>query len=127
MEQTKSYVKLYIIPADEYQSNTSLNHPVSVPPLILIPRFRLRPSFPKYGGRDGATGSAFAKPSSPAGLVPGSCRSQQREGSRPRDPSFAEPQTLADRGMKMRLEVANVFAARGDARPPTSGGGLLPS
>jgi hypothetical protein len=82
MEQTKSYVKLYIIPADEYQSNTSLNHPVSVSPLILIPRFRLRPS-------------------------------------------FAEPHTLADRGMKMRLEVANVFAARGDARPPTSGGGLL--
>jgi hypothetical protein len=37
MEQTKSYVKLYIIPADEYQSNTSLNHPVSVPPPILIP------------------------------------------------------------------------------------------
>jgi hypothetical protein len=41
MEQTKSYVKLYIIPADEYQSNTSLNHPVSVPPLILIPVGRL--------------------------------------------------------------------------------------
>jgi hypothetical protein len=54
MEQTKSYVKLYIIPADEYQSNTSLNHPVSVPPLILIPRFRLRKAY-------GATGSAIRK------------------------------------------------------------------
>jgi hypothetical protein len=43
MEQTKSYVKLYIIRADEYQSKTSLNHPLSVFPLMLIPRtFRLR-------------------------------------------------------------------------------------
>jgi hypothetical protein len=42
MEQTKSYVKLYIIRADEYQSKTSLNHPLSVFPLMLIPRtFRL--------------------------------------------------------------------------------------
>lgn len=33
MEQTKSYVKLYIIRADEYQSKTSLNHPpFCVPP-----------------------------------------------------------------------------------------------
>jgi hypothetical protein len=27
MEQTKYYVKLYITPADEYQSKTSLNYP----------------------------------------------------------------------------------------------------
>jgi hypothetical protein len=43
MEQTKSYVKLYIVRADEYQSKTSLNHPLSVFPLMLILRtLRLR-------------------------------------------------------------------------------------
>jgi hypothetical protein len=63
MEQTKSYVKLYIIPADEYQSNTSLNHPVSVPPFNShpqVPPSSLVPEVWRTGRRD--------KPASAKGL-----------------------------------------------------------
>jgi hypothetical protein len=38
MEQTKCYVKLYINRADEYQSRTSLNHPVFCVPRNFHPR-----------------------------------------------------------------------------------------
>ena len=38
-----------------------------------------------------------------------------REGSRPRDPVL-----FFVSGMETRLRVRNVFAARGDARPPVA-------
>ena len=42
----------------------------------------------------------------------------EREGSRPRDPGFAEPHVLLGRATKIYLATWHVFPARGDARPP---------
>jgi len=49
MEQTKYYVKLYIGGADEYQSKTSLNHPVFRVPVNFHPQVVLPSSSASNG------------------------------------------------------------------------------
>ena len=43
---------------------------------------------------------------------------KDREGSRPRDPWFAESKVFSYRANKLYLKAGTVFAAREDARPP---------